>query len=224
MLRPSFLHRAQKLPKTRWPSFLKPDKSLLINTITCGIFGFTGDYLAQYFEHVTARSKLVKNDSSSASSQLVFEHNLKRSLLFSCAHLSMGPVLHYFYKFLDKKWPTRSTKHIFYKVLSDYSFAGPYLALFFGSYCLLQNNFSSAESEKSNFQNYKKNCYEKIPVYLIIDLFLWVPVQIVNFSYVSSTFRVLGVKFAELFFNFVMSFVYHNEVDLEETVGKFIGN
>jgi len=193
--------------KTGLKRFSDDTRALIFNTASCGIFGFVGDGLAQWFERWQEKGKSKTGTTTTC-------WDLRRSLLFGVAHLSLGPVLHFFYRAIDRRWPLRTFSHVRNKVVADYAFASPYFAMFFASYCLLFNS--------GTFDEYKRYCREKIPIYLAIDLFLWCPLQWMNFMFVPVWYRVVMTKFVELFFNFIMSFVAHNDIDLEQVVGSLL--
>ena len=197
---------------------------LFFNVTSCGIFGFAGDYFCQWFEHHNKLKQMAtkaQNDQNNQDLQqkyLEFSnqprvHNYKRSLQMALAHMSIGPFLHYWYRFLDKKWPGNSAKIVAKKCFYDYCFAIPYYCMFFGSLSLIRQN--------RTFNQYTKELSEKVPFLLVVDAFLWPTFQSFNFYFLPPSLRVIGTKVAELFFDFLVSYVAHNDIDLEE-FGEYI--
>ena len=224
------------LPKTsiqKYKMLFKTLKYILhkhpfkFNLISCGLFGFAGDYACQRFEFWQKQQKNERQRSASNSEE--FRHNLKRSTQMGLAALTMGPFLHYWYRFLDNKWPKATIKHVLTKVYIDYAVAIPYYICFFGSLTYIKEviykeNFDKISGKTSfNIENFKNQVSQKIPVLLVIDFFLWPLFQGLNFYFLPMSLRVVGTKVAEIFFDGLLSWVAHNEIDLEGLVGLVIG-
>lgn len=140
------------------------------------------------------------------------------------------PVLHVWYKWLDKVWPGTAKLAVAQKVALDIILLSPPE---YTTFYLLMNLMMGETWETA-----KKEVAKKLPTTLMFATAFWIPAQIINFKYVSPRMRVVfvaGCTFIE--FN-ILAFlknmkvstqeapktpssrveVLHHEVDLVETV------
>eukprot|EP01117_Protostelium_nocturnum_P002073 TRINITY_DN12713_c0_g1_i1.p1 TRINITY_DN12713_c0_g1~~TRINITY_DN12713_c0_g1_i1.p1 ORF type:complete len:201 (+),score=54.29 TRINITY_DN12713_c0_g1_i1:305-907(+) len=113
-----------------------------------------------------------------------------------------GPLGHYWYNFLDHRYPTTTTRHILTKVAFDQLvFAPPYYTLFF---------FSMSMWEGRGFEGSKKEVKEKILHTLVCDYAVWPGIQWINFKWLPSSARVLFVSGVSVGWNAFLSKMQHN--------------
>merc|ERR1719391_694652 len=103
-----------------------------------------------------------------------------------------GPVIHFWYRWLDRVLPGTAARTIAKKVALDISvFAVPYYTTFY-----LSLNFLSGSQFQESFSELK---LKLIPTILTSTAF-WLPAQTVNFRFVRPRYRVLylaGCTFIE---------------------------
>ena len=189
----------------------------VFNVSSCGVFGFAGDYFCQWLEHHLHLKKLKETDPEKYQLLLAEtrQHDYKRSTEMGASHTMIGPILHFWYKFLDARWPGNSIRTVAIKCFADYSFAVPYYILFFGVLTAIRRD--------KTFDGYLQDLKDKIPLLLVIDAVLWPMFQSVNFYFLPPSLRVVGTKFSELFFDTLLSYIAHNDLDLEDLVRGVTG-
>lgn len=160
--------------------------SLVVNTVTSGVLGTVGDIVAQRLEQ---KSEILEWDA-------------KRTRHMTIMNLLLGPVMHYWYRFLDMSYPGHSFKMISRKLCLDMLSSPVWYAWFIGGLSLLQGN---------NFTQMLEGTREKVPIMLTFDFALWPVFQIFNFKFFAPQYRVLGVKCNELVLNGISSHVAYNE-------------
>eukprot|EP00088_Acartia_fossae_P045040 TRINITY_DN4813_c0_g1_i4.p1 TRINITY_DN4813_c0_g1~~TRINITY_DN4813_c0_g1_i4.p1 ORF type:complete len:229 (+),score=24.83 TRINITY_DN4813_c0_g1_i4:98-784(+) len=97
-----------------------------------------------------------------------------------------APVLHYWYRFLDTKYPANTTKVVMKKVGLDLVVLGaPLYAAFYAFICAL---------EGYKAQDIIKELKSKLLATLAAGAVFWIPAQTVNFRYVPPTGRILYIS------------------------------
>jgi len=166
-------------------------------TISCGVFGVGGDLLCQRLEW-----NWFKNNDTLGS------YDLTRTAQFALNASLYGPFNYYWYRFLDRRYPTRNPRDMAKKIFIDLGFALVYYPIWFTTYSIIKTgHFEPVKL--------KKDMYEKIPVLLSFDIVLWPVLQWVNFKYLGPEYRVIGTKCSELVFDVIMSYVGNNDITLE---------
>lgn len=95
------------------------------------------------------------------------------------------PVLHAWYKWLDKVWPGTGKVAVAQKVALDIVLLSPPE---YASFYMLMNLMAGESWETA-----KKEVARKLPTTLVFATAFWIPAQIVNFKYVSPRMRVVFV-------------------------------
>lgn len=115
------------------------------NTVSCGLMMAAGDAIQQRNEHwrkhcsnkyflcgVMASSPEEDEKVTVADSNLVYGHDYTRTRNMAIVGLLQGPFHHWFYMFLDRISPGKSTKSIIKKTFLDQTIASPAcLGIFF---------------------------------------------------------------------------------------------
>lgn len=94
-------------------------------------------------------------------------------------------IFHLWYTWLDKRYPGRSVRTIATKLFLDQAVLGPVdIGLFYGSLGLLEGHDLDSISAEMR---------EKFVPTFLTEISFWVPVQIVNFYFVSDRYRVMFI-------------------------------
>ena len=75
------------------------------NVLVSGTFAAAGDALSQKVESIQHNSNFIKN------------YSLRRTVEFGAVGFILGPLSHFWYTFLDKKFPLFTPAHIAKKVV-----------------------------------------------------------------------------------------------------------
>ena len=126
--------------------------------------------------------------------------------------LVSGPLVHYWYKFLDGRLPGSALRTVIKKVLMEMTLAVPFNLCFICGICVL-NRFSFAKT----IQEVK----DKLPLLVTFDIIVWSFLQSINFAFVPVYFRVVGMKFNEFLYVIIASHIINNNYDYR-TVGSNI--
>lgn len=110
---------------------------------------------------------------------------LKRYAIYGC--FIAGPVLHGWYKWLDAFYKGKSMKIVLPKLFADqFILTPPLIIVFFITMSLMEGKFSDIfeECEAKFLQTFKTSCM------------YWLPVQFLNFLWISPALRVSFVSIA----------------------------
>lgn len=129
--------------------------------------------------------------------------NKKRTLKLSTTGLTVGVVCHYWYMYLDKKFPHNTHKSIFKKiVLNQLIFSPLCIFVFFSTLTII--NQSGKEKLLNDIIQKGRNIY-------IAEWIVWPPASLINFYFVPYRFRVLYDSIASLGFDIYNSYIVHRE-------------
>lgn len=163
--------------------------------MSSGILMAIGDGLSQHLE----RKKPAKGDD--IQKPFDWSRNAKMFLVGA----SQGPLHHYFYSWLDRKYVGATLRVTSIKILYDQVVMSPLcIVLFFFSagWMYKQSNAEIAEELKSKF----------LTVY-ITDWLVWPFAQFLNFHYLDQRYRVIYVNGVTMFYNVFLSYVKHSSTD-----------
>jgi len=188
--RPIMTNLASKGEKLFSPKLL-----LYTNTGLCVGLSITGDILQQVYQAKTKRK-------TSGSWDRV------RTLRMAGTGLVMGPVVHYWYIFLDRIYPGRTLRILFKKIALDQLICSPvYLSLFL---------LTMGAMERKQWPEIRKDFEEKGSVLYVAECCVWPPAQLVNFLYLPTKYRVLYDNTLSLAFDVFWSYVWY-EMGLEHS-------
>lgn len=165
---------------------------LTTNTVSSGILMSIGDGLSQYVE----RKYTVKKESPQ---QFDWSRNAKMFLVGA----AQGPLHHYFYGWLDRKYLDATLKVTTIKILYDQFVMSPMcIILFFYSagYAFRQTTVECTQELKAKFMT----------VY-ITDWLVWPFAQFINFHYLHPKYRVIYVNAVTTLYNVFLSYVKHDD-------------
>lgn len=165
---------------------------LTTNIVSSGILMSMGDALSQYIEQKYA----VKSDKKQ---QVTI--NWSRNAVMFAVGAAQGPLHHYFYGWLDKRYVGATMKNSSIKILYDQFIMSPVCIIMFfysAGWMYRQTNRECAEELKSKF----------LTVY-ITDWMVWPFAQFLNFYYLHPRYRVVYVNFVTMLYNVFLSYVKH---------------
>lgn len=172
---------------------------LVTNTVSSGILMGLGDLGVQMIE------KRTKTENGHLS---IDWHRTGRLCVIG---LGMGPLLHVWYKFLDRRFPVVSAISVARKVLLDQAIASPTLIVYF----FIGTGFLEGRSFDHSFQELKRKF---LAVYLV-DAAVWPAAQTINFFLLPPRFRVIYVAMLALVYNMFLSVMKHMEDTADALVG-----
>ncbi|GAV01022.1 hypothetical protein RvY_11798 [Ramazzottius varieornatus] len=115
----------------------------------------------------------------------------------------MGPLSHHWFRALDRRWPKTDGHTIAKKVATDQLVSGPpFQFAFFWSMGTLEG-----KSWKEVCEEYRS----KFLTVFLADCALWVPMQCINFRFVSPKFRILFISCTFVVWNTFLSYFKHQE-------------
>jgi len=187
-------------------------KNLFVsNTLSCMVLLAVGDGFTQYVGAKAASQqpfladfivpKSASNLTATKSSPM-FNFDWSRNNNMIALGVFLGPLTHFWYKFLDNRFPRRTKFLIVKKLLIDQLFMSPIMniTLIVGLHLL----------EGMAFRDLGKQFDEKFVTLYKYDCALWIPAQAFNFQYIPSRYRVLYVNMVTLFWNTISSYIMFN--------------
>ncbi|KAE8752168.1 hypothetical protein FOCC_FOCC000961 [Frankliniella occidentalis] len=159
---------------------------LLTNTLSSGFLMGLGDYCQQRIEIFQGKSSDNAVDK-------------RRTINMSTVGLAHGIYHHFFYGWMDKRFPGRAVRQVMFKVLLDQLMASPAcMYIFFIGMGLLERR-----GYESGWQEMKKKflfCYT-------VDWIVWPPNQFINFYYVPAKYRVIYINSLTMLYDVFLSYV-----------------
>ena len=156
---------------------------LLVNTLTITSLIASADVCCQIYERRTTRNFDWTRLKNMATMGLIY----------------YGPVMFYYYRLLDKKFPGRSPRIIAVKMFVDqFVYTVPSVAIF---YVLI------GKLEQKSWPDIQVELKQKyIPTYLTSCLF-WPTAQVINFAFVPAVFRVAYISVATFVWMSFLSYI-----------------
>ncbi|KAI6191269.1 Mpv17-like protein 2 [Aphelenchoides bicaudatus] len=116
----------------------------------------------------------------------------------------LGPMNHFWYKFLERKIAGPVTvKLVAKKILADISVSPIFANVFISGVAFLEG-----ASVKESLAEYRRKFFRV----LALDCCVWPPTQSINFGLVPARFRVLYVSIVQLNYNIFLTYIKHNEL------------
>ncbi|XP_059158765.1 mpv17-like protein 2 [Physella acuta] len=135
--------------------------------------------------------------------------DLRRTMKMALTGLALGPIVHYWYLFLEKRFPGRCLKVLVKKIFVD--------QLVFSPTCVTVFLLTVGACEGQGTAKLKKEFQETGVRLLLADLILWTPAQAVNFYFIPAKYRVLYDNMVSLTADTVYSYLrfeHRNQTDV----------
>ncbi|OUC45938.1 Mpv17 / PMP22 family protein [Trichinella nativa] len=169
-------------------------KHLLLTNVTSGmVIGFFSDIVQQKIK--IHRQGLSDGTTSSGV-------DIRRASHLSLSTSILSVEMHFWYKFLDRLFPTKALKHVLVKVCCDELIMAPnFCFTMLASVNLLEG------SSWNKFTSRLKNSF--LWLYLA-DVAVYTPVQLINFYFLSTKYRTVFVYAASAIYLCLASYALHD--------------
>lgn len=176
---------------------------------------YVGKY-AIFANTLTAGTMTSLGDLTSQSLEIMYtpldDISYQRTGNMAIVGFLTGPLVHYWYSYLDRKFPGSALRAVVKKLAMEMMMAVPYNVILLCGMCLLKSY---------SLTKIKEEAKNKLPLLLCTDFILWTSLQSINFLFIPAYLRVVGMKLNELLYIVIASHIINNDLDNPDVTISF---